>query len=108
MTGPTQISLQCSRNTSVMRRSTVSPVTGTSAYSVRLPSTSRTTPPASAMARIVSRIGPQPSLQLEHDRQPDAEQPGADVRGEWQAAELLDALHRRPLEHAGRRTRHRE
>src|SRR4030095_16358715 len=106
MTGPTQISLQCSRNTSVMRRSTVSPVTGTSAYSVRLPSTSRTTPSGSAMARIVSRIGPQPSLQLEHHRQAAPGEPGAAGRREWQAAELLDALHRRLVEHAVRRRRH--
>ena len=31
MTGPAKIDAQCSRNTSVMSRSTVSPVTGTSA-----------------------------------------------------------------------------
>src|SRR5262249_31962967 len=108
MTGPAEISPQCSRNTSVMRRSTVSPFTGTSAYSVTLPSTSRTTPSGSAMARIVSRIGRWPSLQLEHDRQHDSERPRRAILSRWQAAEALDCFDRSVVEYAmgGRRHHH--
>src|SRR5512132_3978841 len=90
MTGPAEIAAQCSPKTSVSKRSTVSPVTATSVYSVTLPSGSRTT---SAMARLLPRKPSPPrrpsppSLQDEVDRQPHAERPRLQSGGERHAAE---------------------
>src|SRR5438094_775199 len=104
MIGPAEIAAQCSPKTSIRRRSTVSPATETSLYSVRLPSGSRTTSRvASAMARIVPRNTSRQSAQVEDDGQPHAQVPRSDAGGKRHAIERAHRLQRRLVEQAMRR-----
>src|SRR5712691_12970739 len=93
MTGPAVTAAQCSPKTSVMSRSTPPPATGTSAYSVVLPSGSSTTPRiASAMARIVPRKPPAASAQVEDDGQPHADAPRSHAGRKRHALEAAHGL----------------
>src|SRR5215470_553366 len=88
-TGPAEIAAQCAPNTSFMRRSTASPWTETSVYSVTLPSGSRTT---SAMARILPRNARRPSAQVEDDRQTHAQGARLQSRGKRHLPEPVHRL----------------
>ncbi len=82
-----------------MSRSTVSPVTVTSAYCVMLPSASRTTASvASAMARILPRKRPRASGEVEHEGDPHAQALRAHGRRERHAADLPDGGEGRVVE----------
>src|SRR5947207_3467299 len=101
VTGPAETAAQCSPKTSVSKRSTVSPATATSVYSVTLPSGSRTT---SAMARLLPRNPRGPSAQVEDEGQPHAQGPRPQARRERHAPQAAHGAERGLVEQAmGRR-----
>src|ERR1051325_3589009 len=99
MTGPAEIAAQWSPKTSVSKRSTVSPATATSVYSVTLPSGSRTT---SAMARILPRNPGKSSAQVEDDGQAHAQGARPQARRERDASQPAHGVQRGLVEQAMR------